>query len=347
MKHVTKSSRTLRLLLIMFSVILVMVSFNIQSLPSPALSPLTPQSPSHISGNNSHLELAATEKLSPQRGFCDRPNALFDRSGKPCGDLVKISQRQNMFVSTVEGARFVTCVPPKNGNSYHKGVIFRLLGDPKYYDFRTVHFKEEVLENMRVENFTSDEIASFFTDPAWPKYAVVRNPLLRTLSGYINSVEHNLHSIGTTRSREESFQLWVRASFVSTYKPRITGGHRNQHVRSQFRFCGFNYDDMYKRWTIFKFEEPKGYVDYIYNTIPHVHLDDGWGDNMNNSFREFVLGPRSRTHDTSGKFASFIGSLELFDQLADALREETEFFGYKKAVADLRIDVENKLGDLR
>lgn len=168
--------------------------------------------------------------------------------------------------------------------------------------------------------------------------------MLRILSGYFQVIEEMMQNgdrkNGVVRSREEAFQAWVRKVYLRKegYSLRDQEG-LNRHVRSQFRSCGFRYKGMYEKWKIFKFEEPASYVDYIYRYVDRQYLDDGWGDDSNLSYRDFVLGPRTRTWNTSELFGKFIGSVELFDDFAGVMREETEYFGYQKEVAELRATV--------
>lgn len=276
---------------------------------------------------------------------CAREHALFDNEGKPCRDLKAHIYDQRICASTLKGARYMTCVPPKNGSTYHKGLIFRILGHPDFYKIGAVHNDEEYRSKMKLENFTNEDIAAYFADKDIPKYAIVRNPMIRTLSGYINSVENedvweerNLHNM------THAFQQWIDDRFPKGHSRLINRRKQNPHVRSQFEYCGYRHNDFYKQWKIFKFEEPEKYVKYIYEIVPRKYLDDGWGDYRNTSFSDFVLGPRSRSHNPHEKFAEYIGSMKYFDQLERAVRDETEFFGYQKEVARLRAEVEMALG---
>lgn len=288
-----------------------------------------------------------TEKPLSKIGSCGRRDALFNTMGKACVDLVEKVYDQRICASTVKGARYLTCVPPKNGSSYHKGIIFRLLGHPFYYKIGQVHSDEEYKSKMKLDNFTSDQIASLFADRTVPKYAIVRNPLIRTLSGYLNSVEEAVHKRDETITPSEAFQNWIRKVYPKGFSVRETEKKQNPHVRTQFKYCGFQHDDFYKQWTIFKFEEPEKYVDFIYDIVPRKYLDNRWGDHLNTSFRDFVLGPRTRSHNPSERFVEYIGSLETFDQLASALQDETIFFGYQKEVAELRKVVEKAFAKSR
>lgn len=87
---------------------------------------------------------------------------------------------------------------------------------------------------------------------------------------------------------------------------------------------------------MFKFEHPEQFVSYLESFVPSKYLDNGWGMALDRSFRDYVLGPRQRTHNTDQVFASYVGSMEVFDFIVDALKFEIDFFGYAEDVRLLR-----------
>lgn len=270
---------------------------------------------------------------------------LYNRKGQPCReDLTQLVKDQNIRIINANGARYMNCVPCKNGSSYHNSLFYRILNSHKYSSLGLIHHNETFKDSILLEKRTAAQIASYFADDTLPKYAVVRNPLIRTLSGYINSIEKKEQNEERGFSDAEAFQLWIKKNYPLDFDPYVAREKKIiKHAKEQLDYCGYHYADFWKKWKIFKFEQPDAYVDFLYDQVPHKFLSDGWGSQFNFSFRDFVLGPRERTHNTTIKFAYYVGSMEMFDYLATVLKAETDFFNYRKDVAELRVETQQIL----
>lgn len=271
---------------------------------------------------------------------CERDNAFFTTTGKPCRkDLPEVIYDERIGVINRNGARYMVCAPSKNGSTYHYGILIRILGGTRYNTKGGVHKNLTLRNEMVLQNYPNDDIASFFGDKTLKKYAIIRNPVIRTLSGYLNTLEDKEQNVVRSLTNPEAFQEWIKKQYPPGYSVLSeldTHRKKNQHVRTQLQFCCFRYADFRNQWTVFKFEEPEKYLDYIYDTVPHEYLKDGWGLGQNKNFRDFVLGPKTRTNNPEQRFAEYIGSLEMFEYLVKAMEDETKFFGYEEDVAELR-----------
>lgn len=203
---------------------------------------------------------------------------------------------------------------------------------------------------MRLDMLTNEKIASYFADDSFPKYAIIRNPVIRTLSGYINSIENKEQNAKDGLTDPQAFQLFIQKRFPANYSYLVEHNlvsSQNRHFRSQLNFCAFRQPDFRVRWHVFKFEQPEKFTDYIYSIVPHQFLDNGWGPGLNISFREYETVSRSRSHNPDARFAEYIVSMESLDHLVKALDYEIKYLGYEKEVAALRKNMQLVLPDIR
>lgn len=249
-------------------------------------------------------------------------------------DLAEAVRRQLIYAIDTPKIRYACCVPPKNGCTYHFGLLYRIAGIEDYESTPVVHDNGNKA-GLNIERFSPVEIRDWLEDDAVPKYAIVRNPMMRTLSAYLDKVEPELPPNEQT---VDHFENWIMQEFP---KGKMTSGKRpktNPHWMPQTEFCGVR-ANLHSKFRVFHFEEPQDYVDYIYDIIPREFLDDGWRRRDTVSLKEFMLGPKTRTAGTSSKFSKYFRSLKIFDHLAGELRRDTEVFGYEKEVASLRKQV--------
>lgn len=172
----------------------------------------------------------------------------------------------------------------------------------------------------RLEGRGAREIAGVLKDGRVAKYAVVRNPLVRTLSAFLDKVGGDVGA----------FQKWVRREFAG-------GGKLDPHWRAQVEFCGFRVRDVGKYLKVFRAEQAGEYVRFLEKVLPAEFLRDGWGGRRNVSFGEFVLGPRERTGFTESVFWRYFNSVDVFDFLSERLEEDIRLLGYGKDVRDMRV----------
>lgn len=261
---------------------------------------------------------------------CQSGKYAFDSNKNACMDLTWTTNDQVVFASEAQNVTYLYCGIPKNGCTYHLGLIYRIAGDPEYNEGgASVHSPlKKIL--YRLSQKEPERIKHLLTDPSVPKYMVVRNPIIRTLSAYLDKVEPRLAEENQTA---ESFRDWVYREF----KPpgEITDVPVNPHWRPQTQFCGFNVRDVYTYFTMFRTEQPEEFVDFVYNIVPSQYLGDGWGS-RNLSFHESVLGPRERTGNTEAHVANYFSDIDMFDYLANSLSEDIVRLNYSADVKQLR-----------
>lgn len=186
---------------------------------------------------------------------------------------------------------------------------------------------------MDITRFPSEEIVDWLRDVNVPKYTVVRNPMTRTLSAYIDKVERHLQDDDKT---PQAFADWLDYEFPAGSRKRLRWQDWNAHWRPQTYFCGFQTPNVHKVFRVLRFEQTEDIVEYLYASVPRVYLDDGWGGEANVSLREFMLGPRKRTGGTEDKFLEYFTSVESFDKLASVLELDIDMLGYREEVGQLR-----------
>ena len=175
-----------------------------------------------------------------------------------------------------------------------------------------------------------------FLNLSMPKYAVVRNPITRLLSAYIDKVEDFAPKDQRT---VKDFKKWVYKEFPKGGRVSRDWMKVNAHWRPQSFFCGFRTYNLDEHFEIFRVEDPEGYVNFIYDHIPAKYLDSGWGKDLTTSFREFVLGPRSRTTGSTNKKLEYFQDLQFFDHVAEELRDDIRLLGYEDEIALMREEI--------
>eukprot|EP00177_Eucheuma_denticulatum_P001092 GFKZ01001989.1.p1 GENE.GFKZ01001989.1~~GFKZ01001989.1.p1 ORF type:complete len:325 (-),score=42.50 GFKZ01001989.1:1114-2088(-) len=253
----------------------------------------------------------------------------------PGQNLSRLLTGQKIFALRTQDISYAACLIPKNSCSYHIGLMQRVNGVKNYENFSVVHNATAKLD-LDISRFRHKRIIQWLADPDIPRYAIVRNPLMRTLSAYLDKVEDNYEDGVKSPDR---FERWLEEEF-----PKGSGKQRdarlwNPHWRPQYHYCGFSTENVHKALTMLRFEEPEKIVDYLYKFIPRRFLDDGWGREDSISLREFMLGPRKRTGGTEQKFLTYFRSVETYDKLVAELQDDIRSFGYQEEVDALRNQV--------
>lgn len=253
----------------------------------------------------------------------------------PDQNLPILLSTQKIFALQTSDTRYAYCAIPKNGCTYHISLLHRINGVEDYEKMGIIH-DASAKSHMDITRFPNEEIVDWLRDANVPKYIVVRNPMTRTLSAYIDKVERHLHDDEKT---PQAFADWVDFEFPVGSVKRRSGQKWNPHWRPQTYFCGFRTPNVHKAFRVLRFEQTEEIVDYLYAFVPRKYLDDGWGGEANESLREFMLGPRKRTGGTEDKFLDYFTSVELFDKLGRVLAPDIEMLGYQEEVGQLREQV--------
>ncbi|CDF37265.1 Putative carbohydrate sulfotransferase [Chondrus crispus] len=240
---------------------------------------------------------------------------------------------QMMYAVQTPDLRVVSCVPPKNGCTYHRSLLRRISGNEDFDRVYAIHNLTWRLE-MALSTLREEQIEDILENDEVPKYILTRNPITRTLSGYLNMVHNRLPIEKRTVTH---FEDWIRQEFSDgrlTQEGRI---EMNPHWMPQSKLCGVEYG-IHKYFRLLKFEEPVSVITFIYDHVPRKFLDDGWGrkDKVNVSFSNYMLGPRNRTEGTSEKLLTYFRSLDTFDHLAGQLSLDIDELGYRKEVTEMR-----------
>lgn len=270
-------------------------------------------------------------KTTPKYNYTceDSTHAIDPSSGKPCVNFQKVLKPSLIYVA--DDSSYMVCAIPKNGCSYHLALMNRIAGVKNYESMYEIHDKERK-GVIKLISRSTEEIVSLLRNENLPKYLVVRNPLRRTLSAYLDKVYNHLPD---EKRKPEHFHAWVYEEFPKVRMATEWVGI-NPHWRSQLQFCGFRVKDVHTYFKRFRVEQPEDYVDFLYRFIPSNFLKDGWRKEENLSFREHILGPRKRTTNTGNKFAQFFSRIEVFDHLALVLKEDIVTLGYSEEVKDMR-----------
>lgn len=263
---------------------------------------------------------------------CGAGDVAVAADGTPCVNLTRALMGQLVYVTDGPGTSYLYCGIPKNGCTYHLALQNRVHGEERYEAPYVVH-SHVIKLGKTLRGRPTDEVAAMLKNESLPKYVVVRNPLRRTLSAYLDKVQRKLPERERTA---EHFHKWVRTALPRD-GPAI--GHwrgTNPHWRPELEFCGMRVRDVGKYFERFRVEEPEGYVDFLYKIVPEEFLRDGWGRGRNISFSEHVLGPRRRTGNTDEKFLKYYSKVGVFDHVAHVLREDIDELGYREEVDLLR-----------
>lgn len=244
-----------------------------------------------------------------------------------------------MYATRTADTNLLACVPPKNACTVHKSLLQRTRGVREYESNANVHGAGSA--TLRLESWTNEDIAQAFLNLSMPKYAIVKNPFTRTLSAYLGKVE----KIAPEDQRTvEHFKKWAYEEFPKGSGHTKDWSRVNPHWRPQANFCGFRAFNLHEHFHMFRFEQPDTFVDFIYEHIPARYLDTGWGSRIriNVSFSEYVLSPAVRDvrgSKSADKKYEYFRDLELFDHMAEELRDDIILLGYEDDIRKFREEI--------
>jgi len=229
----------------------------------------------------------------------------------------------------------VYCAIPKNACTQYKGLLFRIKGDMRYLSAAHVHSlgseRGKPMNITRVTELDDKEGAEFLRGAGVERFAIVRNPVVRVLSGFMDKS-------GLFPCSREEFRAWVRRTFVDDMENKC-GVQVNQHWKSQLCFCGFRVAAPGEVFRIFHYENVDEVVRYLDGVIEDKKvLSTGWGRQRDVSFLEsFSSSQRVKGHTTQAatKVAEWF-DLETFDYLVNVLRPEIDSLGYQGEIAEIR-----------
>lgn len=285
-------------------------------------------------------KLLVGSDVATETHTCESDKHAVDDDGKSCmTDLEYKLFRSVIYVVDRPNIRYMVCAIPKNGCTYHLALINRIYGEENFESTGVVHDVERK-KLYKLSTRGTEKAAQMLANSSIPKYAVVRNPLQRTMSAYLNKVEAFLPEKDRT---VESFHAWVYREFPKGMPLDRSWKGMNPHWLPQMQFCGFSVRDVHSYFKIFRVEEPADYVSFIYKHVPKEYLENGWSQENNLSFHDYVLGPRERTEGTSEKFLKYFNDLEVFDHVVRVLDNDINAFGYQEDVKRLRESVKNRI----
>lgn len=258
-------------------------------------------------------------------------------------NVVGLLTGQMVYAVESSDVKYVVCSIPKCGSSYHVGLMLRVAGEQDYENFRVVH-SGGGKQKWAVTRLGKKGILEWYANETVGKYVVVRNPMARTLSAYLNKVEVTLKEKERTVER---FEKWVEEEFAPgrwdgpLKKKDFTGLH--VHWRPQTLFCGFRSRSLYTPFRKLRFEDAAGIVEYLYEMMPERVVKDGWGKKANLSLREFMLRPKTRTTGADEKMIQYFRNLSVFDGLKKELKLDIKMLGYEQEVEELRREIERAI----
>lgn len=244
---------------------------------------------------------------------------------------------QNIYFVDTEKVSYMYCAIPKNGCTYHFSLLLRIKYNKWTLQGGQIH-GDKTKRLLRLGYQPNAKIDAKLGDPSIPKYAVVRNPMQRTLSAYKDKVERY---VPLEERSAEIFYQWLKDEFPPDSRNRSEEDwtNTNAHWRPQTQYCGFHYPQIHQHITLLRFEQPEQYVEYLYKHMPGEYLERGWADG-DKSFRESTLGELKRTGNANSEFFEYFTSLEMFDYLAEQLQDDIDGLGYREEVDGMRAELE-------
>lgn len=232
--------------------------------------------------------------------------------------------------------RFVMCLIHKNANTQFKELLLRLRG--RSFEPQNVHMAYYRHPDIpQISELPDEEAIEVLTDFETPKYAVVRNPLVRILSAYRDKVERKT----VVNDPMEEFSKFAQRWYEKKPAPWHSCDewiHMDRHWVPQICFCGFHQKP--QLFTIFKYEDIHSFMDELEDRLPRSVMSDGWGLAHNVSLRRSFEPAEKTEHATSTEdhFYEYY-SLKTFDLMARKLQPEINLFGYQAEISRMRRQV--------
>eukprot|EP00937_MAST-01D_sp_MAST-1D-sp2_P003340 g3340.t1 len=234
--------------------------------------------------------------------------------------------------------KFVMCTAPKSASTSWRKLLttlFPVQHNAEAKQFTTLEYCPQKL--LRLSDLESEKglARRIMADPSFFKYAMVRNPITRLLSGYL------MWAAGTPFPKFLQDNVFKYGANTCS-KLNNDWSDLSQHWYPQHCRCGFQEGVKYD--FIGKMEDIPATLREIRRrgVIPDekLMLDTLWAVNSD-------LTPKVKTkrmkfnHETKAatKLCKYF-TLELFDKLAAARSDEISFFGYDNDVQELRAKIE-------
>lgn len=303
-----------------------------QATPQSVKSPISTQTSSSTIPESHPVQPA----VYPPPGDCSAGDVIFSRNGTACQDVKELVTGQHMFILDEPEIKYIYCSYPKNGCTYHIALMHWIRGNYNKMPGLGVIHRPNLKDEFRLEFEDAEKIARFLKTEHIQKYMVVRNPMERTLSAYLNKIEP---TYPVSKRTVDSFHRWIYVTYRRR-KPEDMWEDTNMHWRPQTKTCGFSKKNLYKYFNIFRVDKAEDYVDFLYSFIPSRYLDNGWGTMRDLSYRDFILGPKTRTGNTSDLFKRYFNETFVFDYLAETLSSDIEMLGYQRETAEMRASIQ-------
>lgn len=244
-----------------------------------------------------------------------------------------------VFRAHTPKASYLYCSVGKAGCTFHMGLLHRIYGTVLYEHRPTIH-DGPTNRKWHLSRLSPTLLSQLLLDPTYHRYVIVRNPIARTLSAYRNKVEDPQKD--PALKTVSTFHSWVFEQFPVEGQNRTVDelARMNIHWAPQYIHCGMHEMQVF---TVFKFEEPLSFINYLESFVPAEYLDHGWGDDRNLSFRQFQLGPRERTGHVQDNFYNYYDRLDVFDRVREQFQEDIDMFGYGDEVKKMRRVLVQKL----
>lgn len=183
--------------------------------------------------------------------------------------------------------------------------------------------KSRILDRLW-EGRSTFEIMQAERDPTLQKFKLVRNPLTRTLAGWLTWTGRHSEKVRMEGNEvEDDF-----ADFVNNTMKKV----RNPHWSEQFRQCSWNEEGSPVKFTILKVEDRDEWADEYVEKLqlaPEVALNGGM-EKLNN-------GHRCPGHGCSAApLMKKYYTLEVLDEVAEFFKRDIEAYNYTAEVAAWR-----------
>eukprot|EP00890_Picochlorum_soloecismus_P003798 jgi/Picsp_1/4419/NSC_06641-R1_skin mucus lectin len=147
--------------------------------------------------------------------------------GKPGGDSV-----DSPYIS--ERAKLVICWIPKNSCTKFKQLIIRL--ESVIDDWQNISNVHRNNADLRANRHPVGKLEEIYMNDSWKRLAILRDPMERFVSGYLDKVVRGCWFKGSNNDR--CFQASID-DFVHFLRSDIWID--NDHFASQWRYCGFEH----------------------------------------------------------------------------------------------------------
>ena len=174
-------------------------------------------------------------------------------------------------------------------------------------------------------NHNEEEAANIFLDESVLKFMIIRNPLTRVLSVYLDKIEAKT---GVVPGKMQ-FRRWLDMEFSGNY----TWEGMNSHWQAQTTMCGFQMHDLHSYFK--RFENREEILALMDDLIPEQYLKDRWGQNGKLSFREAALQKPRRTVNTEERFYEYV-DLEAFEMLEKIHARDILMLGNTEDVGEMK-----------